>query len=634
MDSMKNAALDYADRGWQVIPLHSIEQGRCSCRYACKQAGKHPRTKNGLHDASSDPEVIDAWWTRWPDANIGIRTGRASGLYVVDVDAAKSVDLGGGRLIGEGENSIRQLEDRIGERLPDTLTSLTGGGGRHYLYAYPEDAEEFGNRVRVAPSVDVRGENGYIVAPPSVHASGKRYRWVDESEPVVPIPQWFLGLQDKASEDSFVERERVGEGERNDYLFKYAAKLRGEGRDKAELTALVIGHNFMVCDPPLSRAEVMKIVESVWQRYKENPPEPIILWDDDEGSPIPTVEEGHTIAVNIYDLLMNPPEPMKPLIGGGVLDEGDGFILAGPSNIGKSWLAFDMGLSLATGTPWLMEFEVPEAVPVLYLDEESSERADHERIKKVWAGKGIETAWLPFWMTHQQMMKIDEPRGFVTISRLIEQHRPKVVIMDAMVRFHRGDENNTRDMANFFDGIKRLGRAYDTSFVFLHHIRKPTKDDPGDVCDQLRGSSDIKGWPDGVMVVMPGSMGGVVSVNHCKSRNHARIPPFEVGMYISDEEGIAKFGFQGDRIKRPETVEERRDAIMRTVAIISRQTPCTAEIIAGQTHMALKTVQDHLAVLVGEGKIIAYSTTGRGKPNAYLLAPTTPNRWTQGEFET
>src|SRR5215211_72783 len=78
----KEAALDYADQGWEVFPLHTpTANGGCSCGTACgKRAGKHPRTPNGLHDATTDPTTIDHWWSKWPDANIGIRTGPGSGV--------------------------------------------------------------------------------------------------------------------------------------------------------------------------------------------------------------------------------------------------------------------------------------------------------------------------------------------------------------------------------------------------------------------------------------------------------------------------------------------------------------------------------------------------------------------------
>lgn len=87
---MLKHALDYAARGWAVVPLHGISEGRCTCgKPECRSAGKHPRISGGCHAATTDPETIEQWWRTYPDANIGIATGKVSGLIVVDVDAGE-----------------------------------------------------------------------------------------------------------------------------------------------------------------------------------------------------------------------------------------------------------------------------------------------------------------------------------------------------------------------------------------------------------------------------------------------------------------------------------------------------------------------------------------------------------------
>src|SRR5690242_19263286 len=100
-------ALEYAARGWPVFPLHSIQAGACTCgKTPCGSAGKHPHTAHGVKDASTSDYVIRGWWTRWQDANVGIATGVASGLVVLDVDP----DHG-------GEDSLREL--LVGRELPE-----------------------------------------------------------------------------------------------------------------------------------------------------------------------------------------------------------------------------------------------------------------------------------------------------------------------------------------------------------------------------------------------------------------------------------------------------------------------------------------------------------------------------------
>src|SRR5215207_9284920 len=109
------AALKYADRDFKVFPLYGIVDGRCECGTNCGSPGKHPRVAQGLHSATTDEQVVRAWWKRWPNSNVGIATGAVSGIYVIDVDNKRSVDLGNGILVGEGENSLRQKNMDIGD---------------------------------------------------------------------------------------------------------------------------------------------------------------------------------------------------------------------------------------------------------------------------------------------------------------------------------------------------------------------------------------------------------------------------------------------------------------------------------------------------------------------------------------
>lgn len=107
-----DAALVYVSQGWAVLPCHEPAPRRgCSCgRVDCTSPGKHPRTRRGLHDATIDPHRVAAWWRRWPTANVGLRTGAASGLVVVDVAPAHG-----------GEASLARLATAHGP-LPPTLT--------------------------------------------------------------------------------------------------------------------------------------------------------------------------------------------------------------------------------------------------------------------------------------------------------------------------------------------------------------------------------------------------------------------------------------------------------------------------------------------------------------------------------
>ena len=162
-----DAALSYAARGWPVFPVAK---------------DKRPLTPKGFYDASADAAQIRDWFTRFPNAGIGLRTGKPSGLLVVDVDAGSG-----------GHESLAALEAEHGQ-LPATVESRTGGGGRHLLFAHP--GGKVGNRAGIRRGIDIRASGGYIVVPPSDHPSGNRYAWVNApgTMALATMPDWLLKL--------------------------------------------------------------------------------------------------------------------------------------------------------------------------------------------------------------------------------------------------------------------------------------------------------------------------------------------------------------------------------------------------------------------------------------------------------
>jgi hypothetical protein len=164
--SRKTPALRYAARGWPVVPLYPVVDGTCACARgeSCPHPGKHPRTPNGVHNATTNRKRIKAWLEKWPGANFGIATGRRSGIFVLDVD---------GKV---GKASLEALQDNHG-RLPKTITVETGNG--HHLYFRCGGAGVGNSAGRLGTGIDVRGDGGYVVAAGSLHSSGAVYRYVD-----------------------------------------------------------------------------------------------------------------------------------------------------------------------------------------------------------------------------------------------------------------------------------------------------------------------------------------------------------------------------------------------------------------------------------------------------------------------
>lgn len=178
MNAVLEAALDYASRGWRVLPVRA--------------GTKVPLVARWPKAATTDWGTIRDWWTRWPDAGVGIATGRGSGLVVLDIDPRNA-----------GWVSLDVLEARHG-KAPAAPWAWTGGGGVHAYFRAPGSTRT----TKLAPGLDLKAEGGFVVAPPSHHPSGERYRWAEGEGPddnPLADSSWLLALlQARASvaEDS------------------------------------------------------------------------------------------------------------------------------------------------------------------------------------------------------------------------------------------------------------------------------------------------------------------------------------------------------------------------------------------------------------------------------------------------
>lgn len=157
---MINHALELAATfGFRILPVNSPLMG-------APDASKRPLIAAWQHAATTDPDKITAWFRKWPQANIGVATGAGSKVYVLDVD-----------LKTDGIASFERLKADL--ELPPTLTARSGSGGYHYYFRHPLKAEIGNSTSKLGPGLDIRGDGGFVVAPPSMHACGQRYEWVN-----------------------------------------------------------------------------------------------------------------------------------------------------------------------------------------------------------------------------------------------------------------------------------------------------------------------------------------------------------------------------------------------------------------------------------------------------------------------
>jgi putative DNA primase/helicase len=244
--TQKSQALKYAGRGLPVIPLHTIVEGHCSCGAGgCARPGKHPRTSHGVKDATTDRNQIKVWCGQWPDANIGLAPGWDRNILVLDIDPRHG-----------GHKRLRKLERKLGA-LPETVTAKTGGGGRHLFFKHPRFKVRKDTAGKLlGRGIDVLSDGCIVVAPPSRHASGQRYAWVEgksfQDMETAKLPKaWRNRLRGNAANKSTRDNGksgRVPEGERNNHLTRLAGMLQRSGMSRGAILAALRAKNDDRCE--------------------------------------------------------------------------------------------------------------------------------------------------------------------------------------------------------------------------------------------------------------------------------------------------------------------------------------------------------------------------------------------------
>jgi hypothetical protein len=236
------SALTLARKGLPVFP--------------CVPRGKHPAVATGLKAATIDATTIRQWWQQIPDANISIATGEPAGIFVLDVDGI------------DAEAELRKLEARHGA-LPATVEVITARG-RHVYFKMPA-APIRNSAGKLAPGLDIRATGGYVLVPPSIHPTGRRYEWsVDCAGAIADAPSWLTeriingaGNGSKPPSEWRTLVQGINEGARDCSLTKLTGYLLRRHVDPFVVLELVRSFNTTRCTPPLPDKDIERIVSSV-----------------------------------------------------------------------------------------------------------------------------------------------------------------------------------------------------------------------------------------------------------------------------------------------------------------------------------------------------------------------------------
>ena len=442
--SMLEAALGYAARGIPVFPL--------------RPRSKAPATAHGFKDAVTDAAQIEAWWGASPNANIGIPNGSASGIWVLDIDPRN-----------DASNAWGQLVDRYGE--PLTHTVRTGSGGRHYYFR--TDDRLIKRRKTRYPGVEICGEGGYVVAPPSVTESGE-YTILTPMEPQRE-EAWLadLALEHDASPMLKVPiGSLIPEGSRDVSMYKIACSYRGRGCEEYEILEHLERENAR-CVPPLDATDLARIAKSSARHPRgvdgTTPPR-----DPSPGAnQQPADRVRPYVEIDLWDMQQNGIPPLDWLLPEWLVSK-DVCIIGGDAGVGKSTTAAVMARALASGESWL-GITPTRRSPVLYFDEEQGE----EMVARLFLQIGGPVAGLRVF-SGQGINLSDSASVERLMATILELTVPPIVFLDTVQQtFGVDDANNATKIGAIYGALFRLRDVTGATFVLLHHISKPPKEEGG-----------------------------------------------------------------------------------------------------------------------------------------------------------
>jgi len=441
-NDLLGAALAFAGDGLPVFP--------------CKPRGKRPLVEGGFKAATVNTEQIRKWWAEWPTANIAIPTGAVSGFVALDIDPG-------------GDDSLAELTRQYGP-LPETCAVKTGRG-RQLWFEYPSAPVRCSAGFR--RGLDFRGDGGYVIVPPSIHANGKRYIFRDDCK-LAKMPEWLIkAIQEGKSAPNPTlpangnRSKQIREGARNATLASIAGTMRNRGLGETAIRAALVDHNLRQCDPPLPEAEVATIAASV-SRYSPSAASP----------PSGTQPKGFSL-IRLGELLARPEVPVDWLWQGRLAAGTVSGVFSKPK-VGKSTFSRNLCLAVARGTDFL-------GLPVkkglcIYL-------ALEERVEDV----GADFRAMGATGDEQILVHADAipSAGMLALLGLVQERKPVLVVIDPLFRMvHIRDEKAYAETYAALGPLIDVARSIGTHIQVTHHMGKGLKLDP---VDSPLGSTGIAG---------------------------------------------------------------------------------------------------------------------------------------------
>lgn len=449
-----DAALGYARNGWAVLPVWWIDDnGQCGCGQPNDaknhKAGKHPvgqrdGAPHGVKDATTDAATIRRWFRRYPRMHLGVACGSVSGgLVGLDVDPRHG-----------GDDTLAMLEACYGP-LPNTCTTLTGGGGAHYWFR-ADDAMRSALRGTLGPGIDVKSDGGYLVVPPSRHVSGGEYAWDagahPDDTPIAELPAWVVEASQAVRGST-----PTANGEAVLANHTWQASVIGTLISKgvpAEVATTIVAKAVAELEPPhgdgrpYTEDEARVLAADLYQRYSP---------DDKVSAPAPRPRVRAIAEIDPEEIrfLWHPYIPL-----------GRVSLLSGDPGVGKSWLTLAIATAASTGRA-LPGFVETDPASVLLLTAEDG-LADTVRPRLERMGAHLDRIYV------MEATSALTGEGVASLEDAIREHQPLLVVIDPLVAFMGGrvDMHRANEVRAVMMPLVAIAERYGCAILGVRHLRK------------------------------------------------------------------------------------------------------------------------------------------------------------------
>lgn len=620
---MLDHALEALGMGYPVFPVCSplmgAHQHRANGRFVDCPPDKRGKTPmvgwKQWQDELPSKERVEAWWERWPLANIGMATGALSGVVVLDCDNADA----------------RQLALERGG-LGKTPAVWTGTpGGIHFWMKHP--GYPVHNFTKSIPGTDFRGDGGYVLLPPSVHRNhGAVYRWNEHTlgRKLADVPDWLAECfkaksSSTASGEPFsgdvldVDAALQGfdQGERDTGLFKLACRFRRDDQPLgyAEAMMTVAAQN---CRPPFDVDEAVEKVRYVYGKYPPGSVGPTVV-DDGYFAPFgarqePVADPPPAVFFRPISELLAMPEVEPDWLVDQLFTVGSNGWVAAEPKVGKSWVVLELAYALSTGQPFLGRFSVKQARRVLYVQEEDSLQRVLRRLKKIIKGDPLrDNPSDDFWRwSIRSGFKLDNPAWIELLRQEIESFSAEVIILDVFNRLHGAKENDQQEMTAILNTLIGLSTRYGCSFIVVHHNRKPQQGDDARANQMIRGSGVLAGWAECSLYLKRSKDKDTIIVTP-ESKDSPELDDFTVALTDTDNGGIVlQLGDAPTPAQRMSKGDQ--DVLDAVERITKRGIGATAKAIADALGKDRSTIQARLTRLVTAGYLTATPISSSHNP--------------------